>query len=133
MCCADYAERSHPCNQLYFMLHELVLLWYHSQFASYPYLFVSDSYSCKILQPYVVATVREHSDAVFSSIGGCLMKTFTKNQCSSTNSILCKQLPVRTHQTDTCELAFTPTFVFLKCLYSMENVTCACTVICATC
>ena len=31
-------------------------------------------YSCKILQPYVAATVRMHSDAVFASIGASRMK-----------------------------------------------------------
>ena len=30
------------------------------KFASYPYTFASYSYSCKILQPYVTATVRMH-------------------------------------------------------------------------
>ena len=80
------------------MLHELVFLGCHLQFATYPY-------SCKILQPYVVATVRIHSDAIFSSISASQMKTFIKNQCSSTNSVFYKQLSVRTHQTDTCETA----------------------------
>ena len=66
-------------NQLSFVLHELVFLGCHSQFASYPYTFASDSYSCKILQPYVAATVRMHSDAVLSSTGALLMKTFIKD------------------------------------------------------
>ena len=62
------------------MLHVLVFLGYYSQFASYPYSFASYSYSCKILQLYVAATVRMHSDAVFSSIGGASrMKTVINN------------------------------------------------------
>ena len=69
------------------MLHELVLLGCHSQFASYPYTFASYSHSCKILQPYVASTVRMHSDATFFSIGASLMKTFIKNQCLLTNSV----------------------------------------------
>ena len=69
-------EISQPGNQLSFMLHELVFLGFHSQFASYPYTFVSYSYSCKILQPYVAAAVRMHSDA---STGTLLMKTVIKN------------------------------------------------------
>ena len=36
------------------------------------------SYSCKILQPYVAATVRIHSDAIFSSIGAYQIRTFIK-------------------------------------------------------
>ena len=74
-----YLERPNPGNQLSFILDELVFLGYHSQFASY-------SYMCKILQPYVASTVRMHSDGVFSSVGASRMKTFIKNQCSSTNS-----------------------------------------------
>ena len=85
----DYAERPHPGNQLSFMMYELVC---HSQFASYPYTFASYPYtfasylhSCKILEPCVVATVRMHSNAIFSSIGasrtrGSRMKKFIKNQ-----------------------------------------------------
>ena len=46
------------------MLHELVFLGCHSQFASYPYTFALHSYSCKILQPYVAATIGTHSDAL---------------------------------------------------------------------
>ena len=41
-------------NQLPFVLHELVFLGCHLQFAAC-------SYGCKILQPYVVATVPMHS------------------------------------------------------------------------
>ena len=78
MYCLDYAER--PGNQLSFMLHELVFLGCHSQFTSYPYTFASYLHSCKILQPYVAATVRMHSHAIFSSIGASRMKTFIKNQ-----------------------------------------------------
>ena len=72
------AEIYQPGNQLSFMLHELVFLGCHSQFASYPYTFASYSYSCKILQPYVVATVRMHSDAVSSSTNTLLMKPVIK-------------------------------------------------------
>ena len=61
-----------PAINCLFMLHELVFLGCHSQFASY-------SYSCKILQPYVVATVRMHSDVVLSSTGALLMKTVREN------------------------------------------------------
>ena len=68
-----------PGNQLSFMLHELVFLGCHSQFASYPYTFASYSYSCKSLQPYVAATVRIHSDEVLSSTRALLMKTVMKN------------------------------------------------------
>ena len=91
----DDAERPHPGNQLSFMLHELVFLWCHSQFASYPYTLASYLHNCKILQPYVVATVLLHSDAIFFSIGASRIKTFIKNQCWSTNSGSL-QLSVRT-------------------------------------
>ena len=37
------------------------------------------SHGCKILQPYVAAAVRMHSDAVLSSTGALLMKTVIKN------------------------------------------------------
>ena len=57
------------------MLRELLFLGCHSQLTSYPYTFASYSYGCKILQPYVAATVRMHSDAVLSSTGALLMKT----------------------------------------------------------
>ena len=70
-----------PGNQLSFMLHELVFLACHSQIALYPYTFASYSYGCKILQPYVAATVQMRSDAVLSSTGALLMKTFMKNNC----------------------------------------------------
>ena len=68
----------HLGNQLSFMLHELVFLGCHSQFASYPYTLALYSYSCKILQPYVTATVWTHSDAVLSSTGARLTKTVIK-------------------------------------------------------
>ena len=61
------------------MLYELVFLGCHSQFASY-------SYSWEILEPYVAATVQMHSDAIVFCIGVSQMKTFIKNQSSSTNS-----------------------------------------------
>ena len=69
MCCLDYAERFHYGNHLSFMLYELVFLGYHTQFALYKCSFALYSYSCKMLQPYVAATVHMHSDAVFSSVG----------------------------------------------------------------
>ena len=52
--------------------------WSNSQIASYPYTFAWYSYCCKILQPYVAATVRMHSDAVLSSTCALLMKTVIK-------------------------------------------------------
>ena len=68
------------CNQLSYMLYELVFLGYHSQFASYPCSFASYSwYSCKILQPYFATTLTMHSDAVVSSIGASRMKTLKNN------------------------------------------------------
>ena len=67
-----------PGKQLSFMLHELVFFGCHSHFASYRYTFAPYLYSYKILQPYVTATVRMHSDGVSSSTGAPLMKTITK-------------------------------------------------------
>ena len=58
-------------NLLYFMLHQLVFLGYHSHFASY-------WYSRKLLRPYVAASVWIHSDKVLSSTGAPLMKTIIK-------------------------------------------------------
>ena len=107
MYCFDYPERHHPGNQLSFMLHKLMFLGCHLEFASYPYTFASYSHSCKILQPYVVATVRVHSDAIFSSIGASLMKTFIKNQCSATNSGYLETTVSSDAPDDTCESAFT--------------------------
>ena len=78
----DYAERPQPDNQQSFMPHELVFLGYRLHFTSYPLLirFVfADSYSSKILQPFIAATVRIHSDAVFFSIVVSRMKRFVKN------------------------------------------------------
>ena len=60
------------------MLHELVFLECHAQIASYRYMFASYSYGCKILQPYVAATVRMRSDAILSSTGALLMKKVIK-------------------------------------------------------
>ena len=68
-----------PVINCFFMLHELVSLVCHSQFASYLYTFASYSYSCKILQPYVAGTERMHSDGVLSSADALLMKTVMKN------------------------------------------------------
>ena len=84
MYCLDYAEKPQLCNQLNFMLYELVFL--ECQFASYRYTSVRYSHTCTILQPYVVGTVRMHSDAIFFSVGAPRMKTFIKSQCSSTNN-----------------------------------------------
>ena len=67
------------------MLHEMFSGCY-SQMASYPYTFTSYSHSCKILQPSLAAMVRMYSDAILFSIGASRMKTFIKNQRSSTNS-----------------------------------------------
>ena len=50
----------------------------HSQIISYPYMFASYSYGCKILQPYVAATVRMRSDAVLSSTGALLIQRVMK-------------------------------------------------------
>ena len=61
------------------MLHELVFLGCHSQFASYPYTSAWYSNSRKILQPYVAATARMHSDAILFSTGALLMKRVIKN------------------------------------------------------
>ena len=66
-------------NCLLCWMNWLVFLGCHLQFASYPYTFVSYSYSCKILQPYVAATVRMHSDAVLSSSDALVMKTVMEN------------------------------------------------------
>ena len=78
--CAD-AEIPLPDNQLSFMLHELVFLVCHLQFALYPYTFASYSYGCKIFQPYVAATVRMHSNAVLSSTCALLIKTVVEKSC----------------------------------------------------
>ena len=58
-------KKPHPSNQMCFMLHELAFFGCHSQFVLYPYTFTSYSHSCKILQPYVAATVRMHSEQYF--------------------------------------------------------------------
>ena len=75
MYCSDNAERRRLNNLL---LRELIFLEYHLHFAPYPYSFASYSYSCKILQPYVAATVRIHSDAVLSPTDALLTKTVIK-------------------------------------------------------
>ena len=85
MYCLDYAKIPHPGDQLSFMLHKLVFLGCHLQFALYRYMFALYLHSCKILQN-VAAMVQMHSDAIFFSIDASQMKTFTKNQCSPTNS-----------------------------------------------
>ena len=78
MYCLDYAERLQPNNVLSFKLHELVFLRYNSQFASNPYSFASYSYRFKVLQPYVAATVKMHSDVAFSFIVAFRMTTVIK-------------------------------------------------------
>ena len=65
----DYAERPHLDKQRCVMPHELVLLGvirrsHRIRTRSHPIRIVG-----KILQPYVAATVRRHSDVIFSSIG----------------------------------------------------------------
>ena len=66
MYCLGYAERPHSANQLSFMLHELAsILGVSLKFVSYLYTFASYSHSYKILQPYVAAKVRIHSDAIY--------------------------------------------------------------------
>ena len=62
MYCSHNTGRFQLDNLLSFMSHELIFLGYHSHFASY-------SYSYKILQPNVAATVLMHSDAALSSTG----------------------------------------------------------------
>ena len=81
MYCLDYAERPQPFIQLSSMLHQMVRVSLAARFVSV--LSVPYSYSCKILPPYIAATVRMHSDAVFSSIGASQMKTLIKkvNAC----------------------------------------------------
>ena len=48
MDCQDHAERPQPDILMSFILHGLVLLGCHSQFALYHYSFASYLYSCKI-------------------------------------------------------------------------------------
>ena len=83
--------------------------WYsfggHSQFVSYLYMFASYSYSCKILQPYVAATVRKYSDAVLSSFGALLMKTVIKIIVNNKWSTFASAGSVAGY--DTCESALT--------------------------
>ena len=54
----DNAERLLLDNLVFF------IRWESFSFLSYPYLFASHSHSCRILQPYVPATVQMHSDSV---------------------------------------------------------------------
>ena len=69
------------------------------------------SYSCKILQPYVAATVRTHSDAVLSSTSAPLMKTVIKIIVSNkwSTSLRPDLVP------DTCESAFRDSIVMCIC------------------
>ena len=82
----DYAERHHPSNQLSFMLHELIFLG----FILNSHLIRTRSHRIRIVvtlsQPYIQATVRMHSDAIFFAIGASQMTTFIKIEWSSTNS-----------------------------------------------
>ena len=80
MHCLDNEERLRIHNPLSSMMHELVFLKYHLHFASFPYSFTSYSYSCKILQPYVAASVRLHSGRVLSYSGAPLMKQAKNNR-----------------------------------------------------
>ena len=91
------------------MLHELVFWGCNSQFALYPHKFPPYTHSCKILQPYVGATLRMYSDAIFFSGDASRMKTFIRINVCQQIVVLCKHLSVRTHQTDTCESASNPT------------------------
>ena len=74
MYCPDNEEKIHIDNLLSFMLHELVFSRYISHLASYQYSFASYSYSCKILQQYIAATVWMHSDTLVSSTSAPLIK-----------------------------------------------------------
>ena len=104
MYCSDNAEKLPFDNLLSFRLHELVFFWYHSQLASYPYLFASYSYS-KILQPYIAATVRMHSDTVLCSTGAPLIKRFIKNSCHLQMVILYKPLSLQIRSPSACKSA----------------------------
>ena len=70
----DNAERPQLGNHLSFG----ALAGIHGVLASYPYSYKLN-FDNHMLQPYVAATVRMHSDAVFSSIGASPMKTLIKN------------------------------------------------------
>ena len=61
MYCLGYAERPHPGTQLSFMLHELVF-W---DVIRSSHRILTRLHRCEILQPYVAATMRMHSDAIF--------------------------------------------------------------------
>ena len=111
MYCLGNAERLRLDNLLSFMLHELVFLGCHSHFASYPQSFASYSYSCKIPQPYVAATVRMRSDAVLFSTGAPLMKTVTKNNCQQLMVVLHKPLSLQIRSPATCKSALKPVHV----------------------
>ena len=69
------AERFSLDDLVSFMLYELAFLGCHSQFLWNLHTFASYSYNCKILQPYLSATVRMSSDAVFILHRAPLTKT----------------------------------------------------------
>ena len=77
MYCLGYAERPQSFIQLSSMLHQMVRVSLTARFVSVLIgsVFV---HSCKILPPYIAATVWMQSDAVFSSIGASRMKTLIK-------------------------------------------------------
>ena len=81
MYCLDYAEGCHPGNQLSFMLHEITGI--NILGVSFGVCIVSVHVRIVFaLQPYIVATIRMHYDAILFSIDASRMKTFIKNQYS---------------------------------------------------
>ena len=82
-----------------------------SQFASYPYTFASYSHNCKILQPYVPATVRMYSDAICFFVSASRMKIYSsKINARQQIMVIYKQMSVRTHKADTYESALLRNF-----------------------
>ena len=76
------------------------------------YTFALYSYSCKILQPYVAATIRTHSDAVLPSTGAHLMKTVIKN---NRQQQMVHLRFGRIWLPDTCESAFRDSVLMCIC------------------
>ena len=79
MYCLDYAKYLRSRNQVSFLLHEL----YSWGIIRGSLRIRTDSlriflYSCKILRPYGVVTIRMHSDAVLSSMS-CSSNKKNKN------------------------------------------------------
>ena len=81
-----------------FMLHELVFLGCHSQFASYPYTFASYSHVIKFYNFMLRISTDKFQCNIF------LYRCFS-NATRQQVVVLYKQLSVRPHQTDTCESA----------------------------